>query len=105
MPVPTISLLPFVAPELLVTTLTQVLACMQDALAKGIQEKEQMRADLKQRLETQSKTFSSVEKDAQMLLLKAMHAGRKVTVSVNNLPITTNFSGVIHALPFRDCCC
>ncbi len=55
---------------------------MQDALATGLKQKEQMRADLKQQLETQSKTFSSVEKDAQTLLLKALHAGRKVTVSV-----------------------
>ena len=41
-----------------------------------------MRTDLRQQLEKQSKTFSNVEKDAQALLLKALHAGRKVTVSI-----------------------
>ncbi|KAL0053657.1 hypothetical protein WJX82_009000 [Trebouxia sp. C0006] len=50
-----------------------------DALAKALLQKEQMRTELRQQLETQSKTFSSVEKDAQNLLLKALHAGRKVT--------------------------
>lgn len=47
---------------------------------KRMQQKEQTRTALKQQLETQCKTFSNVEKDAQALLLKALHAGRKVTV-------------------------
>lgn len=50
-----------------------------DALNSRLQQKEQMRTDLRQQLEKQSKTFSNVEKDAQALLLKALHAGRKVT--------------------------
>ena len=66
----------------LASTLASKLAHLQDTLAKDLQEKEQMRTVLKQQLETQSKTFSSVEKDAQTLLMKALHAGRKVTVSL-----------------------
>ena len=55
-------------------------ARLQDALDKRLQQKEQTRTALRQQLETRSKTFSNVEKDAQALLLKALHAGRKVTV-------------------------
>ncbi len=62
------------------------LVCLQDALAKALLQKEQMRTELRQQLETQSKTFSSVEKDAQNLLLKALHAGRKVTVRTHPPP-------------------
>ncbi|KAL3137646.1 hypothetical protein ABBQ38_004922 [Trebouxia sp. C0009 RCD-2024] len=51
----------------------------QDTLNKRLQQKEQKRTALRQQLETQSKTFSSVEKDAQALLHKALHAARKVT--------------------------
>ena len=57
------------------------IACLQDALNARLQQKEQMRNDLREQLAKQSKTFSSVERDAQALLLKALHAGRKVTVS------------------------
>jgi methyl coenzyme M reductase subunit C-like uncharacterized protein (methanogenesis marker protein 7) len=59
--------------------------CLQDALAKALLQKEQMRIELRQQLDTQSKTFSNVEKDAQTLLLKALHAGRKVTVRTQTL--------------------
>ena len=69
----------------LALTFASKLLHLQDALAKGLQEKEQIRTVLKQQLETQSKTFSSVEKDAQTLLMKALHAGRKVTVSLLTL--------------------
>lgn len=55
-------------------------ACLQDNMNKRLQQKGQTRTALRQQLETQSKTFSNVEKDAQALLLKALHAGRKVTV-------------------------
>ena len=57
-------------------------ACLQDTLDKRLQQKEQTRTALRQQLEMQSKTFSNVEKDAQALLLKALHAGRKVTVKI-----------------------
>lgn len=59
---------------------------LQDALNQGLQQKQQMRTELKGHLDRQSKTFSDVEKDAQTLLLKALHAGRKVTVRVRHQP-------------------
>lgn len=73
-------------------------ACLQDNMNKRLQQKGQTRTALRQQLETQSKTFSNVEKDAQALLLKALHAGRKVTVrSCATQTITTKSSR--HTVP------
>ena len=60
----------------------ELAAFLQDTLNQRLQQKEQTRTALRQQLETQSRTFSNVEKDAQALLLKALHAGRKVTVKI-----------------------
>lgn len=54
----------------------------QDSLGRQLQKKEKLREDIKQQLEKQTNSFDRVEKDAQALLHKALHAGRKITVNV-----------------------
>lgn len=53
---------------------------LQDTLVRGLQTKEKLRDDIKQQLEKQTTSFDRVEKDAQALLQKALHANRKITV-------------------------
>ena len=55
-------------------------AMLQDTLVRGLQTKEKLRDDIKQQLEKQTTSFDRVEKDAQALLQKALHANRKITV-------------------------
>lgn len=53
---------------------------MQDTLTLQLQTKEKLREQIKQQLEKQTTSFDKVEKDAQALLQRALHAGRKITV-------------------------
>lgn len=53
---------------------------LQDVLTRQLQTKGKLRDDIKQQLDKQTTSFDRVEKDAQALLHKALHAGRKITV-------------------------
>ena len=53
---------------------------LQDALLAGLEEKRKLRDNLRKELESQTTSFTNMEREAQALLRQATQANRKVTV-------------------------
>lgn len=53
---------------------------LQDALLSGLEEKRKLRDSLRKELESQTTSFTNMEREAQALLRRATQANRKVTV-------------------------
>lgn len=64
----------------------EVLGDGQAAVMENLRSKEQIRDSLRTQLDAQTHNFSSMERDARSLLLRATHAGGKVSVSFIKFP-------------------
>ena len=58
----------------------------QDALLSGLEEKRKLRDSLRKELESQTTSFTNMEREAQALLRRATQANRKVTVGTGLTP-------------------
>ena len=59
---------------------------LQDALLSGLEEKRNLRDNLRKELESQTTSFTNMEREAQALLRRATQANRKVTVGPGLTP-------------------